>query len=116
MLRVYGIEELFAAAETLTRARRIHGDRLAILTNGAGPGVMATDVLLDGGGALARLAPETIARLDAVLPPAWSRANPVDILGDASGELYSAAFGDLARCRRDRFRSGTPFAHRDHIE
>jgi acetyltransferase len=92
MLRVYGIEELFAAAETLTRARRLHGDRLAILTNGAGPGVMATDALLDGGGALAQLAPETIARLDEVLPPAWSRANPVDILGDASGELYSAAF------------------------
>lgn len=92
MLRVYGIEELFAAAETLTRARRIHGDRLAILSNGAGPGVMATDALLDGGGALAQLDPDTIARLDEVLPPAWSRANPVDILGDASGELYSAAF------------------------
>ena len=92
MLRVYGIEELFAAAETLTRARRIYGERLAILTNGAGPGVMATDVLLGGGGTLAKLAPETIARLDEVLPPAWSRANPVDILGDAPGERYSAAF------------------------
>ena len=92
MLRVYGIEELFAAAETLTRARRIHGDRLAILSNGAGPGVMATDALLAGGGAPAQLGPDTIARLDEVLPPAWSRANPVDILGDASGELYSAAF------------------------
>ncbi len=92
MLRVHGIEELFAAAETLTRARRIYGERLAILTNGAGPGVMATDALLDGGGTPAKLAPETIARLDEVLPPAWSRSNPIDILGDAPGERYSAAF------------------------
>ena len=92
MLRVYEIEELFAAAETLTRARRVRGDRLAILTNGTGPGVMATDALLAGGGTLGKLAPETIAQLDEVLPPAWSHGNPVDILGDASGKLYSAAF------------------------
>jgi acetyltransferase len=79
------------SAETLTRARRIHGERLAILTNGGGPGVMATDALIRGGGRLAEVAPETIAQLDEVLPDTWSRANPIDIIGDAPGERYSAA-------------------------
>lgn len=91
MLRVDEIEELFAAAETLTRARRIHGDRLAILTNGGGLGVMATDALVAGGGNLAELSPETIARLDEILPPTWSRGNPVDMIGDAPGERFGAA-------------------------
>ncbi len=97
MLRVYEIEELFDAAETLTRARRIQGDRLAILTNGGGPGVMATDTLVAGGGRLAELTPETIAQLDEVLPDTWSRANPIDIIGDAPGERYSAALEILLK-------------------
>jgi acetyltransferase len=91
MLRVETLAELFAAVETLGSGVRVAGDRLAIVSNGGGIGVLATDSLIQAGGRLAELAPETVARLDAVLPPTWSRANPVDIIGDASGERYAAA-------------------------
>jgi acetyltransferase len=91
MLRVLSTEELFGAAETLAHARRALGDRLAILTNGGGPGVMATDQLVCGGGTLATLSAGTIERLDAQLPGAWPRANPVDIIGDAPAERYHDA-------------------------
>ena len=88
MLRVENIEDLFDAVETLSRARPNRGDRLAILTNGGGPGVMATDALVRSGGSLATLEADTLARLDAVLPANWSRGNPVDIIGDAPSQRY----------------------------
>ena len=88
MLRVLTTEDLFAAVETLAHARPLHGERLAIMTNGGGPGVMATDALVCGGGKLATLSGETLRRLEDVLPPTWSHANPVDIIGDAPAERY----------------------------
>ena len=91
MLRVDTMAELFDAVETLALTRPQQGDRLAILTNGGGPGVLATDALIAMGGKLAPLAPETIAKLDAVLPRTWSRGNPVDIIGDAPGKRYADA-------------------------
>jgi acetyltransferase len=91
MLRVFEIDELFDAVETLARAKPLLGDRLAVLTNGGGPGVMAADALSARGGRLARLSDETIDKLDAVLPATWSRGNPVDIIGDAPGERYAGA-------------------------
>jgi acetyltransferase len=91
MLRVDQIGELFDAAETLARSSRVRGDRLLIVTNGGGPGVMATDFLVARGGRLAELPAATRAKLDEVLPATWSRANPVDIIGDAPGERYAAA-------------------------
>lgn len=102
MLRVYSLEELFDAAETLANyaaasATRTGESRLAILTNGGGLGVLATDALIDEGGKLAELAPETIAELDKHLPATWSRGNPVDIIGDAPGARYKAAMEALLR-------------------
>lgn len=91
MLRVFTLEELFDAAETLTLARPPAGDRLLILSNGGGIGVLATDALIEAGGHLAELSPATRTRLDAVLPPTWSHDNPVDIIGDAPPERYAAA-------------------------
>ncbi|WP_194723998.1 bifunctional acetate--CoA ligase family protein/GNAT family N-acetyltransferase [Noviherbaspirillum malthae] len=91
MLRVYSTEELFDAVETLARLRPLCGERLAILTNGGGPGVMATDSLISSGGKLAHLSPATLERLDAVLPGNWSKANPIDIVGDAPPERYAQA-------------------------
>ncbi|MGE0859798.1 MAG: GNAT family N-acetyltransferase [Gammaproteobacteria bacterium] len=96
MLRVLTLEELFDAVETLALTRPPRGERLLILTNGGGAGVLATDALMDAGGTLATLSAETLARLDAVLPPTWSRANPVDIIGDAPAERYTAALAALA--------------------
>jgi acetyltransferase len=91
MLRVLELEQLFDAVQTLAAARPPRGDRLAILTNGGGAGVLATDALIDLGGRLAELAPQTIDRLDQILPPTWPRANPVDIIGDATPERYAEA-------------------------
>ena len=88
MLRVLTTEDMFAAVETLAHARTRGGERLAIMTNGGGPGVMAADALGAAGGALPALSAATLASLDAVLPPTWSRANPVDIIGDAPVERY----------------------------
>jgi acetyltransferase len=71
------------------------GHRLAILTNGGGVGVLAVDRLIDLGGTLAEISPDTRARLDAALPPTWSKANPVDIVGDADAARYSTALEAL---------------------
>ncbi len=95
MLRVFATDEMFDAVETLARARPLRGDRLAILTNGGGPGVMATDAPIGGGGRLAELSGETMTRLDAVLPPFWSHGNPVDIIGDAGAERYASSLSIL---------------------
>ena len=95
LLRVIGLDELFAAAETLGRVKPFPGKRLAILTNGGGIGVLAVDRLADLGGVLAEISPATLQRLDAALPPIWSHANPVDIAGDADAARYAAAFEAL---------------------
>ncbi len=92
VLRVDRIDELFDAAETLVRSPRLHGNRVAIVSNGGGLAVMATDSLIACGGQLAELSQATLDRLDAVLPATWSRANPIDIIGDAPGERYGEAF------------------------
>jgi acetyltransferase len=95
LLRVRELDDLFSAAEMLARHPRLAGDRLAILTNGGGAGVMATDHLGDCSGTLATLSDATRAALDAVLPPTWSRGNPVDIIGDAGAGRYRAALDIL---------------------
>lgn len=95
LLRVFDLDALFEAAETLATVRKPAGDRLAILTDGGGIGILATDALLDRGGRMAELAPETVARLDAALPPGWSRGNPVDIVGDAPAQRYVDALSIL---------------------
>jgi acetyltransferase len=95
MLRVQTLEELFVAVETLAMTEAPRGNRLAILTNGGGAGVLATDALVAAGGQLAELAPGTRERLDAALPPTWSHGNPVDIVGDAGPERYDAALRAL---------------------
>lgn len=91
LLRVNGLDEVFAAAEMIGRVRPFAGKRLAIVTNGGGLGVLAVDSLLDLGGELAAVSPATREALDAVLPASWSRANPVDIIGDAGPERFRAA-------------------------
>ena len=96
LVRVNGLGELFDAAETLGYALTPRTERLAILTNGGGAGVIATDLLLDECGDLATLQPRTLAQLDALMPRAWSHGNPVDIVGDADGARYAAAIDALA--------------------
>jgi acetyltransferase len=100
MLRVHSLAELFEAAEILTLPALPRGNRLAILTNGGGIGVMATDALVTQGGRLATLSPATLAALDQALPPAGPRPGGgdgaalvglIDVGSDASGARYGAA-------------------------
>lgn len=91
MLRVFDLRELFDCAETLSRTRAPEGKRLAILTNGGGIGVLVVDRLVELGGIPAAITTSIRQRLDAVLPPTWSGANPVDIVGDADAARYAAA-------------------------
>jgi len=95
LLRVLDLDEFFAAAETLGRLKPFTGERLAILTNGGGIGVLAVDRLADLGGTLATLSPPTTKALDAAMPPIWSGANPVDIAGDADPARYAKALEAL---------------------
>ncbi len=89
VLRVYDIDELFAAVETLGRARTFRGEHLAILHNGGGTGVMAVDELRLGGGRCAQLSPETCAKLAASLPEGAATCNPLDLGVNASGQRYA---------------------------
>ncbi len=91
LVRVERIEDMFVTAQLLARERRVRGGRLAIVTNAGGPGVMTADALLARNGALAEPKPETLATLDAALPPAWSHANPIDVLGDAPPQRFHDA-------------------------
>jgi acetyltransferase len=95
IVRVDRIDELFDAAETLARSRPLRGDRVAILSNGGGLGVLAADRVVASGGRLVALADSTLAALDAALPASWSHGNPVDIVGDAPGARYGIALGAL---------------------
>ncbi len=91
IIRVRSIEELFNTAILLTGQPMPAGDRLAIVTNAGGPGVMATDAAVDLGLTIPRFEPETTAKLDAALPAAANKKNPVDVIGDARSDRYEAA-------------------------
>jgi acetyltransferase len=96
VLKFNRISELFNMAEVLSKQPRLpKGPRLTIITNAGGPGVLATDALIDTGGELAEFSIDTIAELNQVLPPHWSHGNPIDILGDADPQRYTQAL-DIA--------------------
>ncbi|CAB1067573.1 Acetyl-CoA synthetase (ADP-forming) alpha and beta chains, putative [Olavius algarvensis Delta 1 endosymbiont] len=88
ILRVKTFEELFDCAELLAKQPKPKGPGLAIITNAGGPGVMAADTLSDYGYEPVSLGQETLDKLNEILPPFWSRRNPIDMLGDASPELF----------------------------
>jgi len=99
MLRVHEVDELFDAVETLARARPLRGDRLAILSNGSGPGTVAADYLSSQGGCLADIDPDLLADLDGVLPVSWSRKNPIDIAGTRPDRFYGEALRVLLKSK-----------------
>jgi acetyltransferase len=91
VLRVNSISDLFDMSEVLAKQPRPQGSRLTILTNAGGPGVLATDTLIENGGELAAISPEIMSPLNEILPPQWSHNNPIDILGDADPQRYKKA-------------------------
>ncbi len=94
-VRVKTYTQLFGAARILATPRFADGERLAILTNGGGPGVVAADSASENGVPLATLSGTTIEALNKKLPSQWSRGNPVDLIGDAPAELFGAATAAL---------------------
>lgn len=90
-VRVMSVSQLFATAQTLASGIRVEGSRLAILTNGGGPGVMAADRAADLRVPLADISEQSLEKLSAALPDHWSHSNPVDILGDACSNRYRIA-------------------------
>jgi len=98
IVRVEEIADLFNAAEVLGMQPLPQGPRLAIITNAGGPGIMATDALISRGGKLAPLNQQTLNTLNGVLPPYWSRGNPIDILGDAREDRYETV---ITTCLED---------------
>lgn len=98
VVRVQNVTQLFALAKALSSRYRKCGNRLAIVTNAGGPGVIATDRAADLGLSLATLSDATMTRLNEVLPPTWSHGNPVDVIGDATAERYESA---IAACMAD---------------
>ncbi|MBT1445464.1 acetate--CoA ligase family protein [Shewanella sp. JM162201] len=95
MLRVNDLIELFAALESLNHGNELKGERLGIISNGGGPAVLAVDELITRGGKLAELSPDTVDKLNRVLPPTWSGQNPIDIIGDAGPKRYVDALNIL---------------------
>ncbi len=91
VVRVQTITQLFSAAKALSCGFHPSGNRLAIVTNGGGPGVMATDHAIDLGLEMATLSDATMEQLNQVLPPTWSHGNPVDVIGDAQADRYQQA-------------------------
>ena len=89
VVRVREVDELFDAVETLARARPLRGERLAVVSNGGGAGVMVQDELWSGGLELPELSPSLANRLRAVAPASWDGRNPVDIGVDAPGSRYA---------------------------
>ncbi|MGB0721336.1 MAG: GNAT family N-acetyltransferase [Gammaproteobacteria bacterium] len=98
-VRVKTVNQLFSAARLLASGARVNGNRLCVITNGGGPGVMAADRAFDIGVPLAELSNETMEKLSAELPEHWSHSNPVDVLGDAEPERYGNA---LKICLSDK--------------
>jgi len=97
VLRVNRISDIFFMSDVLAKQPRPRGNRLCIVTNAGGPGVLATDALVASGGELADLSPQTMAAFDEILPPQWSHNNPVDILGDAEPERYAKSLEIAAK-------------------
>jgi acetyltransferase len=97
VLRVDRISDIFNMSEVLAKQPRPKGNRLTIVTNAGGPGVLATDALISAGGALTQISDETMDELNEFLPFAWSHNNPIDILGDADPERYAKSLEIAAK-------------------
>ena len=91
IVRIFESDDMFDCAELLSKQNPPKGDRLGIITNAGGPGVMTTDALIARDGKMATLSEDTVEQLNKALPRFWSHGNPVDVLGDAPPERFAKA-------------------------
>ncbi len=96
VLRMETLQEIFDSARAFANQPLLQGDRIAIVTNAGGPGILATDALERYGMHLSRLEHDTTAKLNELLPEAASTANPIDVLGDARADRYAQALEVVA--------------------
>ncbi|MCT4574845.1 MAG: acetate--CoA ligase family protein, partial [Alphaproteobacteria bacterium] len=101
LIRVENLSEMFQIVEIIASGKKINNNKLTIVTNGGGIGLLATDALISDGGELTELNPETKAKLDEVLPETWSHANPIDIIGDAPGKRYEDSVREVLEDEND---------------
>ena len=113
VLRVDEISEIFDVLEVLAKQPRPSGNRLTIVTNAGGPGVLATDALITGGGEVSEISPATMEELNGFLPGPWSHNNPIDIIGDATPERYAQGPRGGGRGRGQRRAPRDPHAAGD---
>ena len=99
IVRVKEINDLFNCASILAKQPRPTGPNMVIITNAGGPGVLATDAVIEKGGKIADLTSDTINNLNSFLPPHWSKANPVDIIGDSDEDMYQKS---IEACLEDK--------------
>ncbi|WP_086047895.1 bifunctional acetate--CoA ligase family protein/GNAT family N-acetyltransferase [Hugenholtzia roseola] len=97
ILRVDTLQEVFLMAEVIAKQPRPKGKNLAILTNGGGLGVLATDALLKGGGQLAELSESSRESLHQILPHCWEIHNPIDLLGKGTPQNYEKVLEVIAQ-------------------
>jgi acetyltransferase len=97
IIRVNTIQDLFDCAQALAMQPLPQGKRLAVITNAGGPAILATDFLISNGGRLAELSAATVQALNGNLSPAWSKGNPVDVLGDGSPAQLQFALETVSR-------------------
>ena len=97
VLRAHSLQDLFDMARAFGYLSPLQGDRIAIVTNAGGPGILATDALERAGLKLARFKPECIKALEQFLPDAASAANPIDVLGDARADRYRFALEQVIK-------------------
>lgn len=91
LCRIFELQDLYDLLLILNNSPELKSNRIAILTNGGGIGILAVDSLIAAGGELSVLPSSTLDKLNIVLPSTWSQGNPVDIIGDAPPERYSKA-------------------------
>ena len=96
-IEVEDVEDFEAVAEVMSYQELPKGNKVAVLTNAGGPGILVTDLLPKYGLELATFSKETMAKLKAGLPPAASVHNPVDIIGDALADRYAYAFSQIVK-------------------
>lgn len=97
IIRANSVSELFDLAQVFSMNQLQKVEKVTIITNAGGPGVLTTDAVIESGLKMAELAPETVTKLRSFLPPSASTHNPVDVLGDASGEIYEKTIDVVAQ-------------------
>ena len=97
VLRVNSISDLFNMADVLAKQPRPQGPHLTIVTNAGGPGVLATDALITGGGEMTEISKQAMEEFNEFLPVHWSHSNPIDVLGDANPERYAKSLEIAAK-------------------